>query len=356
VVQAFDHEGKQEHSNRNRDVRCADRSRSTRVDNSFGHGQRDDADGDTAGDEQYEMDRPLGQRGVDVHAPSVDSLDMSERVSKAVLITGCSTGIGRATAERLAKKGWTVYATARRPETIADLGDKGCHTLALDVNDEKSMKAAVAKVEKAEGAVGALVNNAGYALEGCLEEAPMDAVRRQFETNVFGLVRLCQLVLPGMREQRWGRIVNISSVGGKLVFPGGGFYHATKHAVEALSDALRFEVAGFGIRVSIVEPGLIKTAFGDTATDNIGTPEGPYAAFNKAVSEAVGGAYEGLMGRFAVGPGAVARVIERAISSRFPQTRYRVTTGARFMLATRKVMPDRAFDTFLRAQFPRPKI
>lgn len=292
---------------------------------------------------------------MEVHAPSVDSLDMPQRVSKAVLITGCSTGIGRATAERLASKGRTVYATARRLESIEDLADKGCRTLALDVTDEKSMKAAVSAVEKAEGAVGALVNNAGYALEGPIEEAPMDAVRRQFETNVFGLVRLCQLVLPGMRNQHWGRIVNISSVGGKLTFPGGGFYHASKHAVEAISDALRFEVRGFGIHVSVVEPGLIKTAFGDTATAVVGNEGGPYAAFNKAVSEAVGGAYEGFMGKLAVGPEAVARVIDRAIFSRVPQTRYRVTTGARFMLTTRKLLPDRAFDTFLRAQFPRPK-
>ncbi|HYZ94119.1 MAG TPA: oxidoreductase [Actinomycetota bacterium] len=281
---------------------------------------------------------------------------MSKRPSKAVLITGCSTGIGRATAERLARRGHTVYATARRLESITDLAEKGCKTLALDVNDEKSMKAAVAKVVKAEGAVGALVNNAGYALEGCVEEASMDDVRKQFETNVFGLVRLCQLVLPGMRKQRWGRIVNISSVGGKLVFPGGGFYHATKHAVEALSDALRFEVRGFGIHVSIVEPGLIKTAFGDTATATVGIPDGPYASFNKAVAERVGGAYEGVMGRLAAaGPETVARVVDRAVSSRVPQTRYRVTSGARFMLTARKLMPDRAFDTLLRAQFPRPK-
>jgi NAD(P)-dependent dehydrogenase (short-subunit alcohol dehydrogenase family) len=280
---------------------------------------------------------------------------MAERTSKAVLITGCSTGIGRATAERLAAKGWTVYATARRPETLADLSDKRCRTLALDVTDEESMRVAVAEIERAEGAVGVLVNNAGYGLEGPVEETAMDEVRRQFETNVFGLVRMCQLVLPGMRNQRWGRIVNISSVGGKLVFPGGGFYHATKYGVEALSDALRFEVAGFGVHVIIVEPGLIKTAFGETATATVGAGDGPYAQFNEAVAKTVSQAYEGVMGRLAVGPESVARVIDRAISAKFPQTRYRVTFGARFMLTARKLMPDRAFDTFLRTQFPRPK-
>src|SRR4051794_5434906 len=185
--------------------------------------------------------------------------------SKAVLITGCSTGIGRATAERLAKKGLTVYATARKLDSIADLAEAGCKTLALDVTDEESMKAAVAAVEEAEGAVGALVNNAGYSQSGAIEDVPLDQVRRQFETNVFGLIRMCQLVLPGMRREGSGRIVNISSMGGRLVFPGGGIYHATKHAVEAISDALRFEVRGFGIGVSIVEPGLIKTEFGHAA-------------------------------------------------------------------------------------------
>lgn len=280
---------------------------------------------------------------------------MGEQPSKAVLITGCSTGIGRATAERLATRGWTVYATARRPESIKDLVDGGCRTLQLDVTDEGSMRAAVAAVEEAEGAVGALVNNAGYALEGAVETASMDEIRRQFETNVFGLVRMCQLVLPRMREQGWGRIVNISSVGGKLTFPGGAFYHATKHAVEAFSDALRFEVRGFGVHVSIVEPGLIRTAFGDTVGSVVPRGDGPYEAFNDAVAKRVTSAYEGLMGKLAAPPSAAARVIESALSSRTPQTRYRVTLGARFMLASRKLMSDRAFDALLRTQYPRPK-
>jgi len=162
--------------------------------------------------------------------------------SKAALITGCSSGIGQATAERLLSDGWNVYATARRPETLTDLEAKGAKTLALDVTDEASMKAAVDAVTEAEGAVGVLVNNAGYSQSGAVESVPMDQVRRQFETNVFGLIRMCQLVLPGMRQQRWGKIVNLSSMGGRLVFPGGGLYHATKYAVEAISDALRFEV------------------------------------------------------------------------------------------------------------------
>src|SRR5271168_266558 len=185
--------------------------------------------------------------------------------SKAVLITGCSSGIGRATALRLADGGWTVYATARRPESIAQLGEAGCHTLALDVTDEESMRVAVETVEQAEGAVGVLVNNAGYSQSGAIETVAMDAVRRQFETNVFGAVRLTQLVLEKMRAQRWGRIVNVGSMGGRLTFPGAGHYHATKHALEAISDALRFELHGFGIDVILLEPGLIRTEFGEAA-------------------------------------------------------------------------------------------
>jgi NADP-dependent 3-hydroxy acid dehydrogenase YdfG len=151
--------------------------------------------------------------------------------SEAVLITGCSTGIGRATAERLAKRGHTVYATARNLDSIRDLEAHGCRTLALDVTDEASMATAVQVVERDEGAVGVLVNNAGYSQSGAVESIPMDVVRKQFETNVFGLVRMCQLVLPAMRAQQWGRIINLSSMGGRLVFPGGGYYHATKFAV-----------------------------------------------------------------------------------------------------------------------------
>ena len=217
------------------------------------------------------------------------------------------------------------------------------------------MRSAVATVEQAEGAVGVLVNNAGYGQEGPFEEVPMDQVRRQFETNVFGLVRLTQLVLPGMRRQRWGRIVNMSSMGGKLTLPGGAFYHATKHAVEAMSDALRFEVKPFGIEVIVIEPGPIKTRFGDTAIasiDGLGSPDSPYAAFNRVLAQRIREAYEGPMGRFAAGPEAVAAVVEKAISTDRPRTRYPVTLAARLLMGLRRWLPDRAFDRFLRTQFP----
>jgi NADP-dependent 3-hydroxy acid dehydrogenase YdfG len=277
----------------------------------------------------------------------------------AVLITGCSSGIGEETARRLAGKGWTVYATARRPESIAGLAEAGCKTLALDVTDENSMCTAVETVAEAEGAVGALVNNAGYSQSGALETLPMERLRAQFETNVFGLVRMCQLVLPGMRQAGRGRIVNISSMGGRLTFPGGGAYHGTKYAVEALSDALRWEVRGFGIRVSIIEPGLITTQFGETAAGSIAADgheeeSDPYARFNATVGAATKAIYEGPMRRLGGGPDAVAKVIERAISSRNPRPRYKVTASARLAIAQHSVLPDRAWDAVLRTQFRPP--
>src|SRR2546429_9714687 len=276
-------------------------------------------------------------------------------VSRAVVITGCSTGIGRATAEHLAARGWTVYATARRPEAIRELGSRGCRTLALDVCDEASMRAAVETIERAEGAVGVLVNNAGYGQEGAFEEVPMAEVRRQFETNVFGLVRLTQLVLPGMRRQGWGRVVNLSSMGGRLPLPGGAFYHATKYAVEALSDALRFEVKPFGIDVVVIEPGPIKTRFGDTAIESVkslGASGSPYAAFNALLAQKIKEAYEGPMGRFAAGPEAVAHVIEEAITATPPRPPYPAPFPGPFPTGPPRRVPDRAFDGFLRTQFP----
>jgi NADP-dependent 3-hydroxy acid dehydrogenase YdfG len=276
--------------------------------------------------------------------------------SKAVLVTGCSSGIGHATAVQLAEQGWKVYASARRPEAIADLKEKGCEILALDVCDETSMSTAVAAVADAEGAVGVLVNNAGYSQSGAVETVPIDEVRRQFETNVFGLVRMCQLVLPGMREQRWGKIVNIGSMGGRLTFPGGGIYHASKYAVEAISDALRFEVRGFGVDVILVEPGLIVTGFADAATATVvPDADGPYARFNEAVAKLTVDAYKGPMSKLGGGPEAVAKTIAGALRSGRPKPRYPVTLGARLMINQRRFTPDRVWDLIMRTQFPTPR-
>jgi NAD(P)-dependent dehydrogenase (short-subunit alcohol dehydrogenase family) len=277
-------------------------------------------------------------------------------VSKAVLITGCSSGIGWATAERLTNVGWRVYATARNVERIAPLEESGCTLLPLDVTDEDSMTSAVEEVEREDGAVGALVNNAGYSQSGAVEAVPMDKVRAQFETNFFGLVRMCQLVLPAMRRQGYGRIVNVSSMGGKLTFPGAGYYHATKHAVEAISDALRFEVEGFGVKVSVIEPGLIRTGFANAAVGSMDGPEsGPYAGFDEAVAKATMENYErGPISRLAGEPGAVAEAIERALSAQNPRRRYAVTPSAHLFLGLRRLLPDGAWDAVLKTSYPQP--
>jgi len=274
-------------------------------------------------------------------------------ISRTVLVTGCSSGIGRATAERLAAAGWTVYASARKLESLAGLD--GCRPLQLDVTDDASMRAAVKRIEQEEGAVGVLVNNAGYSQSGALESVSLADARRQLETNVLGPVRLTQLVLPGMRAQSWGRVVNVSSMGGRLTFPGGGWYHASKYAVEALSDALRFEVQGFGIDVVVIQPGLIRTSFAEAAVGSIEQDDGPYASFNAAVGAATAGAYEsGLARTLGGGPEAVAKAIEKAVSAKRPRTRYRVTPSAGLFMTLRRLLPDRAWDALVGRTYPKP--
>jgi NADP-dependent 3-hydroxy acid dehydrogenase YdfG len=269
---------------------------------------------------------------------------------RPVLITGCSSGIGRATAHRLIQAGYPVYATARRPGTLEDLQDMGAKTLALDVTDEASMTAAVDTVEKEHGHVGTLINNAGYGAYGPVEEIAIADARREFETNLFGLGRMCQLVLPAMRAAGRGRIINISSMGGRVTFPAGGWYHASKYAVEALSDALRMEVAGFGIKVVLVEPGLIRTEFGSVASGGLtgAGSDGPYVALRTsadAVTE------RGYRSRLAVGPDAVAKTVQRAMESAHPHARYLVTPAAKVLVQIKRFGGDRVWDTVGRRQF-----
>jgi len=282
---------------------------------------------------------------------------MSTGASRVVLVTGCSSGIGRAIAMRLAGHGWTVYATARRPETIEDLASSGCHLLTLDVCHEESMHAAVATVEETEGAVGVLINNAGFGLEGAVEELAAADLRHQFETNLFGPLHLTQLVLPGMRRQHWGKVVNVSSVGGRITVPGGGAYHASKHAVEALSDVLRFEVRGFGIDVILIEPGAVASRWTEKAVSEIEDhidPASPYAAFNRAVAHQLESAHHGLLALAARPPEAVARVVERAINSPKPRTRYVVPVLAHLFTGAHRLLPDRVWDAFMRQLLPTP--
>ncbi len=271
-----------------------------------------------------------------------------------VLLTGCSSGIGRATALRLARSPRPVYATARRLADLDELAEAGCRLLHLDVTDEKSLRSAVSQVESDCGAVGALVNNAGYGEYGPVEEVPLDAVRRQFETNVFGALRLTQLVLPRMRAQEAGRIVNVSSMAGRMTLPGGGVYHASKYALEALSDALRFELRGFGIAVSLIEPGPVHTQFVEEAT-SAGQPSGPYAAFRAGVARRNAAGYADPGARGTSTADDVARVIVKAIEDPRPQARYLVGPTSRALIRGRTFLPTVLWDAVLRSQYPTPQ-
>jgi NADP-dependent 3-hydroxy acid dehydrogenase YdfG len=289
-------------------------------------------------------------------------LGQNERMTRhdPVLISGCSSGIGAATAAALARAGHTVYATARRIEDLADLEAMGAHPLSLDVTSEDSMTAAVEAVEAEHGQVGTLINNAGFGEYGPIEESDLDRVRAMFETNVFGLARLSQLVLPAMRRSRSGRIVNIGSMGGRITFPVGGFYHATKYAVEAISDALRVEVKPFGIDVILVEPGLIRTNFESRVNEGLELN----AAEGRAGGQEDDTAYAGLLAAsernttgsyandlLATGPESVAAVILRAVESARPRSRYVVTPAARAMINLRRFGGDRVWDRTMRKRF-----
>ena len=287
-------------------------------------------------------------------------------LTEPVLITGCSSGIGRAAAASLRGAGLRVYATARRAETLADLAARGIATLPLDVTDETSMTEAVAAIEADAGAVGTLINNAGYGLYGPVEQVPMAEIRRQFETNFFGLVRLTQLVLPGMRRRHGGRILNVSSMGGRATLPGGAFYHASKYAVEAFSDALRMEVAQFGIEVVLIEPGPVQTPWNDVAAGSLGDAAGslgdaasesdadPYAAYKAAVGVSFTRAASGLMSRLGSDAEDIARVITRAVTARRPRTRYLINPVARSVVTMNRLLPGRAYDAIIRRQYGLP--
>ncbi len=289
-----------------------------------------------------------------------------------VLITGCSSGIGRAAAISLNSAGFPVYATARNTEALADLAGRGIHTLALDVTDETSMTRAVAAVEDAEGWTGVLINNAGYGLYGPVEQQPMTEIRRQFETNVFGPVRLIQLVLPGMRARGRGRVLNVSSMGGRATLPGGAFYHASKYAIEAISDALRMEVAEFGIDVVLIEPGPVNTPWNDVATASLSTaapgagdagpgPAGdgsdrddPYAAFKAAVAASFVTAHNGPLARLGSSADDIAAVITHAVTARRPRTRYLINPVAKSVVTLNRLLPGRAYDAVVRRQYKLP--
>jgi NAD(P)-dependent dehydrogenase (short-subunit alcohol dehydrogenase family) len=276
--------------------------------------------------------------------------------SRAVLVTGCSSGMGRAIARRAAAAGWPVYATARRRGSLADLEAAGCRALDLDVTDAEQAAAAVATVAAEHGAVGVLVNNAGYGQQGPFEETDLALVRQQFEVNVFGPMRLCQLVLAGMRAQRWGRIVNVTSMGGRITFPGGAAYHGSKYAMEAVSDVLRFEVAPFGIAVVVVEPGPTLTPWGDAALATMDEvpDDGPYAALTGSIRTALGATFggDGLAGASTAED--VATSVLAVIEAPAPPTRVVVGEMARQLIELRRTSTDGQWDELMETMYQRP--
>jgi NAD(P)-dependent dehydrogenase (short-subunit alcohol dehydrogenase family) len=268
-------------------------------------------------------------------------------MAKTILITGASSGIGEETVKGLLADGHSVYAGARRMEHMRPLADAGARLLALDVTDDTSMTTAVKTILQETGRIDVLINNAGYGSYGSLEEVPPEEARRQFDVNVFGLARLIQLVLPTMRAQRSGRIVNVSSIGGKIGEPFGSWYHATKFAVEGLSDSLRMELHPFGIDVVVIQPGAILTEWNRIARDGLikYSGDGPYRDGAHAHAKMMAMADQGSMPS---PPSVVARTIVRAVQAHRPKTRYATGGGAHIILFLRRILSDRAFDAIMR--------
>ncbi|MCB0675998.1 MAG: oxidoreductase [Saprospiraceae bacterium] len=273
--------------------------------------------------------------------------------SQIILITGASSGMGKETALRLIAEGHIVYGAARRVEKMLDLVEAGGHVLLMDVTDEAQVQAGIDRIIAEQGRIDVLVNNAGYGSYGSVEETPIDDARRQFDVNLFGLARLTQLVIPHMRERQSGKIINISSVGGKIYTPLGAWYHATKHALEGWSDCLRLELKPFGIDVVIVEPGLIATEFGEVLVDPMleRSGEGPYQGLTKLLAQATKVTYE--KKNAASPPSVIADTISGAIRASRPRTRYAVGKLARPLLFFRNLISDRMFDRLIMSQVDR---
>lgn len=265
---------------------------------------------------------------------------------KVALVTGASSGIGEDAALQLHEKGFVVYGAARRTDRLSDLSGKGVRALAMDVTKEESITAGVSKIVEAEGRIDVLVNNAGYGSYGAIEDVEMEEARYQFEVNVFGAMTLTQMVLPHMRKQGSGRVINISSMGGKIYTPLGGWYHGTKFALEALSDCLRLETKPFGIDVILIEPGGIRTEWGRIAAEKLleTSSDGAYSDQAKSVAEALA-SEEG--DKRLSDPSVIGKAIVKAATARKPRTRYAVGFGAKPLIAAHGILPDRAFDALI---------
>jgi short-subunit dehydrogenase len=268
-------------------------------------------------------------------------------MKKTVLITGASAGIGRATAIYLAENGYNVYGAARRVEKMADLKSYGIKPIALDVTVDESVEACVEQIFKEAGGIDILVNNAGFGSEGAIEDVSKQDAKYQMEVNVFGAMHLTQLVLPKMRQNRYGKVINISSVGGKIALPLGGWYHASKFAIEGLSDSLRMEVQPFGIDVIVIEPGGVKSEWGDIAIENLVRVSG-----NAAYKDMAKGAEKSFRKTEAnnAEPIVIARLIKKAIEVSKPRTRYAGGNMAKPLLFLRSILSDRVFDRLIMSQ------
>ena len=269
---------------------------------------------------------------------------------KIILITGASSGIGYGTALQLARQGHRVYAAARRMELMEPLCAEGIITIRMDVTDNQSMSEAVQKILDMEGRIDVLVNNAGYGYFGAIENVTSEEAHRQMEVNVFGLARLTQLVLPYMRAQKCGRIINTSSVAGKAVIPFGGWYNVSKYSVEALSDALRIEVKQFGIKVILIEPGGIKTDWGIIAADNLSASSMGTAYEDSGMKIARLLKY-GYTSNLLSNPIRVAKAISSAANARCPKVRYRLGAGSGLIVTLHAILPARWWDGLMRLFF-----
>ncbi len=271
----------------------------------------------------------------------------SMKSNKVILLTGASSGIGYDTAVALAQQGHKVYAAARRVERMEPLRQYGIVPLKMDVTDEESMKTGVKTLLDAEGRIDVLINNAGYGYFGAIENVPMDDARNQLEVNVFGLARLCQLVLPTMRAQHSGRIINTASVAGRSVFYYGGWYHVSKYAVESLSDAMRMELKPFGIDVVIIEPGAIKTNWGIIAADHL-IESSKGTAYEQTGTMMANNLRNMYLSNTISDPAVVRKAIVRAVNARRPCTRYRIGRMANAIVFFHWLLPTRWWDAFLR--------
>lgn len=267
-------------------------------------------------------------------------------MKKVALVTGASAGIGEATVKRLLAEGYDVYAAARRLDRMVGLSDLGAHPIGLDLTAESSIMAAMERIQAEAGRLDVLVNNAGYGSYGALEDVPMEEARRQFEVNLFGAARLIQLALPMMRAQKSGKIVNVTSVGGKIWEPFGAWYHSTKFALEGLSDCLRLEVKPFGIDVIVIEPGAIRTEWTPIAQGSLLAQSGQtvYAPYARAHAKMFEKAAASTMPS---PPETVADIIGRAVTARRPRTRYAAAGGAKFILFLNRLLSDRLQDKLM---------